>query len=169
MNSVQLDFIYIIEHITGVTGANMWDFSDQCAYECDGLAHDCVSQTSSSLKKYENDALMIARGIEKQIKKATKKRRTLLAAANEIGAEKMRRHLCALEQRKKQAENYVKRIQRLQSTEALVNECKQNNIDPSLRIVFGGGTLKRTADELARFLDEPILFQEFDRDYDLNS
>ena len=147
----------------------MWDFSNRFEYQSDEHVQDCVSQTASSLKKYENDALMITRGIEKQIKNATKKRRTLLAATNEIGAEKMRRRLCALEQRKKQAENYVKRIQRLQNTEALVNECKRNNIDPSLRIVFGGGTLKRAADELTRFLDEPILFQEFDRDYDLNS
>ena len=146
----------------------MWDFSNRLAHESDGNAQDCVCQTATSLKTYENDALMIARGIEKQIKKATKKRRMLLAAANEIGAEKMRRRLCALEQRKKQAENYVKRIQRLQSTEALVNECKRDNIDPSFRIVFGGGTLKHDADELASFLDEPVLFQEFDRDYDLN-
>ena len=146
----------------------MWDFSNRFEYQGDEHVQDCVSQTASSLKKYENDALMIARGIEKQIKNATKKRRTLLAATNEIGAEKMRSRLCALEQCKKQAENYVKRIQRLQNTEALVNECKRNNIDPSLRIVFGGGTLERAADELTRFLDEPILFQEFDRDYDLN-
>ena len=147
----------------------MWDFSNRLAYECDGPTQDCVSQTATSLNKYENDALMIARGIEKQIKKATKKRQALINAANEIGAAKIRRRLAVLEQRKKQAENYVKRIRQFQSTEVLVNECKRNNIDPSLRIVFGGGTLKRAADELASFLDEPTLFQEFDRDYDLNS
>ena len=149
-------------------GQDMWDFSNRFEYECDGHLQDCVSQTATSLKTYENDALMIARGIEKQIKSATKKQRALLNAVNQIGAEKMRRRLHTLEQRKKQAENYVKRIQRLQNTEALLNECKRNNIDPSLRIIFGGGTLKPAADELARFLDEPVLFQEFDRDYDLN-
>ena len=146
----------------------MWDFSDRLAYECDEYTHDCVSQTATSLKKYENDALMIARGIEKQINKATKKRQALVNAVNEIGAEKMRRRLAVLKQNKNQAENYLKRIRQLQSTEVLVNECKRDNIDPSLRIVFGGGTLKRAADELASFLDEPTLFQEFDRDYDLN-
>ena len=146
----------------------MWDFSARVAHGSDGHTLDCVSQTATSLKTYDNDALMIARRIDKQIKSASKKQRGLLAAANEIGAEKMRRRLCALQQRKKQAENYVKRIQRLQSTEALVNECKRDNIDPSFRIVFGGGTLKHDADELASFLDEPVLFQEFDRDYDLN-
>jgi len=146
----------------------MWNFSNRFSFEYDGSAQDCVSQTAASLKKHENDALMIAHGIEKQIKNATKKRQAFVNAANEIGAAKMRRRLAALEQRKKQAENYVKRIQRLQNTETLVNECKRNNIDPSLRIVFGGGTLKHAADQLARFLDEPTLFQEFDRDYDLN-
>ena len=146
----------------------MWDFSSRLTHGHDEHEQDCVSQTVTSLKTYENDALMIARRIDKQIKSASQKQRALLAAANEIGVEKMRRRLCALQQRKKQAENYVKRIQRLQSTEALVNECKRSNIDPSLRIVFGGGTLKHAADELARFLDEPTLFQEFDRDYDLN-
>ncbi|MEP3630428.1 MAG: hypothetical protein ABJN04_10530 [Hyphomicrobiales bacterium] len=146
----------------------MWDFSSRLTQGHDGHAQDCVSQTITSLKTYENDALMIARRIDKQIKSAVKKQHMLLTATNEIGAEKMRRRLCALQQRKKQAKNYIKRIQRLQSTEALVNECKRSNIDPSLRIVFGGGTLKHAADELARFLDEPTLFQEFDRDYDLN-
>ena len=146
----------------------MWNFSNRFAFEYDGNAQDCVSQTATSLKKHENDALMIVRRIEKQISKATKRQQALLNATNEIGAEKIRRRLVALEQRKKQAEKYVKRIQRLQSTEVLVNECKRDNIDPSLRIVFGGGTLERAADELAKFLDEPTFFQEFDRDYDLN-
>lgn len=146
----------------------MWDFSTLLAQECNGHTHDCVSQTAASLKTYENDALMISRRIDKQIKSAKKKQRALKAAINEIGAEKIRRRVTTLEQRKKQAQDYVKRIQRLQSTEALVNECKRNNIDPSFRIVLGGGTLKCAADELARFLKEPILFQEFDRDYDLN-
>ena len=147
----------------------MWDFSNRFELECDEPAQDCVSQTAASLKKYENDALMIVRGIERQIKKAAKKQQALVNATNEIGAAKIRRRLAALEQNKNQAENYVKRIRQLQSTEVLVNECKRDNIDPSLRIVFGGGTLKRSADELARFLEEPTLFQGFDRDYDLNS
>ena len=146
----------------------MWDFSARVALESDGHTLDCVSQTATSLKTYENDALMISRRLDKQIKSARKKQRALLNASNEIGAEKMRRRIGALEQRKKQAQYYVKRIRRLQSTETLVNECNRNNIDPSLRIVFGGGTLKKAADELARFLNEPTLFQEFDRDYDLN-
>ena len=144
----------------------MWDFSARVALESEEHALDCVSQTATSLKTYENDALMISRRIDKQIKSACKKQRSLLNASNEIGAEKMRRRIVALEQRKKQAQNYVKRIRRLQSTEVLVNECNRDNVDPSLRIVFGGGTLKHAADELARFLREPTLFQEFDRDYD---
>lgn len=146
----------------------MWDFSNRIAKGCDGNTHDCVSQTATSLKKYENDALMITRVIEKQIKSAAKKQQNFTNMINEIGAAKMRNRLDALKQRKIQAENHVKRIRRLQSTEALVNECRRDNIDPSLRIVFGGGTLKSAAEELARFLDEPTVFQEYDRDYDLN-
>lgn len=146
----------------------MWDFSTRIEVECEEHALDCVSQTATSLKTYENDALMISRRIDKQIKSAQKRLRTLQKPYNEIGAAKMRRHIIALEARKYQAQNYVQRIRQLQETETLVNECKRHNIDPSVRIIFGGGTLKNAAEELTRFLEEQIFFQEFDRDYDLN-
>lgn len=146
----------------------MWDFSTRIEVECEEHTLDCVSQTATSLKTYENDALMISRRIDKQTKSAKKRLRALQKSYNEIGAAKMRRHIIALEARKYQAQNYVQRIRHLQETETLVNECKRHNIDPSVRIVFGGGTLKNAAEELTRFLEEPILFQEFDRDYDLN-
>lgn len=145
----------------------MWDFSSRNTNAETFGASDCVTQTSTSLITYENDALMVVKRIDNQIKSAKKKLRKM-KLDNDANASKIERNLVVLRIRKRQADLYVKRIRKLRETEALLKECKRNNIDPGLRIITGGGTLKTAANELENFRQEHVLFQEFDRDYDLN-
>jgi len=145
----------------------MWDFSSRNTGNFETSTVDCVSKTATSLKTYENDALMISKRISKQIKCAVKKQKKLKTVHN-IKAAKIALRVENLKKRLHQADCYIKRVQALQTTEQLVNECTEMGIDPSLRIVKGGGTLKNAADELESFLREPVFFQAFDRDYDLN-